>query len=475
MTSVEFEAPGAAVAAEAGLAVANFRVVVETARPRLAIVSTYSELCGVAAYTRSLERQLAGDFGITVFNLDQYLLRATHARVRKFGDRHIREICRELKDFDAVNLQFEHGTLGYRAGDIHRRFCWIARAAPRLSVTFHTTVGSPAFDYARWFKALSRLHFVEAAAMRRAYHRAHLLSVGVARQLRRAQRFKPVKLIVHTRRERAYMTYAHGLRHIYDHPLVFLSEGEAAQIRGAAARSRFPILDAVPGTARLVGVFGFISRYKGFETVIQALHHLPADHHLMIFGGVHPNEIRSYQPIDPVVSSLFEAGYVGTTLAERSAGAESGPPAVALALDDAMRDLLVRHPKDLSSRIHFLGATGDEDFLAGMALCDAVVFPYLEVGQSSSGPISQALELGCRVIASRTHTFLQLGHYHRDMIEYFDIGNYLELAARIAARPQFDPQARRLAYTVETNRAVYSAANQARGRRSLHLESQRGG
>jgi hypothetical protein len=171
-----------------------------------------------------------------------------------------------------------------------------------------------------------------------------------------------------------------------------------------------------------------------------------------------------------VVSSLFEAGYVGTTLAERGGTAESGSPAVALALDDAMRDLLVRHPKDLSNRIHFLGATSDADFLAGMAVCDAVVFPYLEVGQSASGPISQALELGCRVIASRTHTFLQLGRYHRDMIEYFDIGNYLELAARIGSRPQFDPQTRRLAYTVDTNRAVYLAANDAGGRRSLRLE-----
>jgi glycosyltransferase involved in cell wall biosynthesis len=474
MTSVEFEASGPAAAAEAGPAVAKFRLVVETARPRLAIVSTYSELCGVAAYARRLEHQLADDFDITVFDLDQYLLRARHARVRKFGDRHIREICRALKDFDAVNLQFEHGTLGYSAGDIYRRFKWIVGAAPRLSVTFHTTVDSPAFDYSRWFKAIVRLRLAEAATISRSYHRAHLLSVGLAKRLRRVQRFRPVTLIVHTRREKAHMTYAHGLRNIYDHPLAFLSESEAARIRTDARRSRFPILDAVPDAAQLIGVFGFISRYKGFETVIQALHHLPDDHHLLIFGGIHPNEIRSHQPIDPVVLSLFEAGYVGTTLAE-AGRPEYGAPAVALALDDAMRDLLVRHPKDLSHRIHFLGATNDTDFLAGMALCDAVVFPYLEVGQSSSGPISQALELGCRVIASRTHTFLQLGRYHRDTIEYFDIGNYLELAARIAARPQYDPRTWRLAYTVETNRAIYLAANDAGGRKAVRIKRQDAG
>src|SRR6516162_8215897 len=122
-----------------------------------------------------------------------------------------------------------------------------------------------------------------------------------------------------------------------------------------------------------------------------------------------------------------------------------------------MRDLLTEHPKDLSDRIHFLGAQRDAEFLSGMAICDAVVFPYLEVGQSSSGPISQALELGCRVIASRT--FLQFAKYHPDTIEFFDVGNHLELAGRILARPQFDAAGRLLAFNVETNKAIYLAAN----------------
>jgi len=99
--------------------------------------------------------------------------------------------------------------------------------------------------------------------------------------------------------------------------------------------------------------------------------------------------------------------------------------------------LLGTHPRDLSARIHFMGALGDAEFLSGMAICESVVFPYLEVGQSSSGPISQALELGCRIIASRTRTFLDFAEYHRNAIEFFDIGNHLELAERVLARPQF--------------------------------------
>jgi len=91
-------------------------------RKRLALISSDSDLCGIAAYTRSLEKQLSDVFEVTVFDLDQYLLRSTHGRVRKFGDRHILDICREIRDFDAVNLQLEHGTLGRGCHDIHRRF-----------------------------------------------------------------------------------------------------------------------------------------------------------------------------------------------------------------------------------------------------------------------------------------------------------------------------------------------------------------
>lgn len=443
-----------------GLRSSSYRRADGVSRPRLAVVSTYNSLCGIASYTRSLEKTLEDVFDITVFNLDQYLLRATHRRVRRFADRHVREICREIREFDAVNLQLEHGTLGSVRRDIHRRFCWILRAAPRISVTFHTVFVTEAFDYWTYAKELGRFNLTKATALIRNYRRARLLSAGIAKQLRRAQKIKPVSVIVHTRRDHAHMKYVYGLRNVFDHPLSFLSTADIAAVHETATRRRFAILDEVSDEAKLIGVFGFFGRYKGFETVIRALHHLPEQYHLLIFGGVHPNEIKAHQTIDPVLSSLFEAGYIDTSIAERIwRNPAAGTPAVSLAVDDAARDLLIDHPKDLSDRMHFLGARPDGEFLAGMAICDTVVFPYLEVGQSSSGPISQSLELGCRVIASRTHTFLQFSRYHPNVIEFFDIGNHLELAARILARPEFDPQQRSLTFTTTTNKAVYLAAN----------------
>jgi len=457
MTTLEFESQSS-VLSHAATSAPVARSASRTARTRLAVISTHDDLCGIAAYTRSLERQLGDVFDVTVFQLNQFLLRSTHRRVRRFGDRHIQAICREIRHYDTVNLQLEHGTLGRSCSDIFRRFNWIVGASPRLSVTFHSIMLSEAFDFAEWFREICRFNFAKAIGMRSGYMRANRLSAGIARRLRRAQLVKPVSMVVHTRRDLLHMKYVHGMRNVYDHPLSFIGSAEAQEVRRTASRAKFPVLDAVPGESKLIGVFGFLGRYKGFDTVIRALHHLPEEYHLLIFGGVHPNEIRQHQPIDPVVSSLFDAGYIDTSVVERTR-TSTGAPGVSFSVDGSMRDLLVEHPKDLSSRIHFLGAQSDPDFLSGMTVCDAVVFPYLEVGQSSSGPISQALELGCRVIASRTHTFLQFAKYHPDNIEFFDVGNHLELAGRILARPQFDAAGRLLAFNVETNKAIYLAAN----------------
>jgi glycosyltransferase involved in cell wall biosynthesis len=444
-------------------------------RETLAIVSTSSKLCGVAAYTAALERQLSAAYDITVFDLDQYLLRSPHRRVRKFADRHVKEICRALRGFDAVNLQLEHGTLGWHGRDIYRRFCWLVRAAPRLSITFHTLLSPPRFDGPAWTKALLTFKFRAAARMQSEFYRYHLLSHGIARQLRRVQRHKPVSAIAHNRRDLRDIKYIYGIDRVFDHPLSYLEATEVDAIRSSASRQRFPMLDQLPRDAVLIGVFGFLNEYKGIVTAIHALQYLPRNHHLLIFGGVHPREIVPRQARHPYISSLFDGAYMDTSLYERlgTIGTESAPPFV-VGADQSLRELLGTHPRDLSARIHFMGALDEEDFLGGMAVCDAVVLPYLEVGQSSSGPISQALELGCRIIASRTHTFLEFAEYHRNAVEFFDIGNHLELAERLLARAQFSPRGGLPEFNVETNKATYLLANSADASRSRGRDRARG-
>ncbi|MGE0259428.1 MAG: hypothetical protein AB7T18_11805, partial [Alphaproteobacteria bacterium] len=429
----------------------------------LAIVSTGSKLCGIAAYTAAVRRQLDDIFDITVFDLNQYLMRNPNPRVQKLADRQVKEICRAIRQFDAVNLQLEYGTLGRFGPDIYRRFCWLTDAAPRLSVTFHSLQAQPIFDLAAFAKALATFKFKTAAQMHGSFRRAHLLSHGIARQLRRVQGHKQVSAIVHNRRDRNDVRYLYGIRDVFDHPLAYLSLHETEGLRGRASRRDFPMLDALPDDAVLIGVFGFINEYKGIATAIQALQHLPMNYHLLIFGGVHPQEIAARQPRHPYISKLFEHGFVDATPYDKLGElAAEGAPRLLVEADRGLPELLGRHPKDLSDRIHFMGAQAEAEFLSGMTVCDTVVFPYLEVGQSSSGPISQALELGCRIVASRTHAFLEFAEYHGNAIEFFDIGNHVELAERLAARRQFSPRPGLPEFNIHTNRETYRLANTRR-------------
>ncbi len=124
-----------------------------------------------------------------------------------------------------------------------------------------------------------------------------------------------------------------------------------------------------------------------------------------------------------------------------------------------IEQLIGEHPDQLRGRVHFMGALSDEDFFAAMALCDAAIFPYVEVGQSSSGPISVALEMGTRVIASRTGAFTAFARYHPNLVEFFDIGNFAELASRILARGRANGRIPMLTHHTITNAKLYLQAN----------------
>jgi len=231
-------------------------------------------------------------------------------------------------------------------------------------------------------------------------------------------------------------------------------------VRLRASRRDFPILDRIPARAKLVGVFGFLNNYKGLNTAIRALRHLPEDHHLLIFGAIHPNEIAAGRPIHPHLASVFDEAYVDATPYDQiSTGRSDGSVRLTVEADRGLAALIGPHPRDVSARIHFMGAATDDDFLCGMASCDVVVFPYLEVGQSSSGPISQALEtrLPHHCLAHpHIPRLCRLSPWGGRVLRYRQL---LELAERIRARRQFPPRDGLPAYNIETNKAVYLAAN----------------
>ena len=205
-------------------------------RPKLAIISSYDEFCGIAGFTRALEMQLRPYADLQVFDLDQYLLRSPHKRVRRLADQHIQEIAAQLSRFDSVNIQLEHGTLGKPPRDIIRRFKWLAEAAPRLSITFHTVMVREAIP----LDVISRLFFAgQVSSAFRVIDMticANLFAAGIYGFLRRLQCRKHVGLIVHAKRDMRILQDVYRLKDIHHHPLSFIAPERAEQLRAGVSR-----------------------------------------------------------------------------------------------------------------------------------------------------------------------------------------------------------------------------------------------
>jgi len=420
-----------------------------TKRPKLAIISTYNELCGIAAYTERLERYLTEDFEVEVIALDQSILRSDAPRRMKLAEAHINDICDRLKGFDTVNIQYEPGTLGPTGGIAYRRLKRIVRASKSLSVTFHTFAHSGGFPTLRVLKAFSKLKPGEAINITKDWWRLRSIGASVFKLLKNEQSRKHVSLIVHTKREAGFLKLDYDFKNVFDHPLSFLRDEDVADALTNSRRDAFPPLHEVPRDAKLLGIFGFIAPYKGTLTAVRALRYLPDDYHLAIFGAIHPAEIHPHIALNGYLDEVMRemTGYTDTAKAE---DLSTGLERIAI---EQMR----KNRSDISHRVHFMGSLDEEQFAHGMALCDAVVLPYLEVGQTSSGPISFAVELGKPIVGARNHAFGQFARYHKDRIDFFDIGNHIELADRVLhpyTKPNNDPER-----SYRTNRAVYVAAH----------------
>lgn len=426
---------------------------------KLAIISTYDDLCGIAGYTRALVKQLSQDYEVTVFDLDQYLLRSRNKAIRRLGDDLVHEIAQKLRGFDCVNIQLEHGTLGATNPDIVRRFRWLVEHDKPLTVTFHTVLPIGGNDYAELRRALIRVEPRKAVRIYRDIRSAQQLGYPIARALCKRQARARTSLIFHTRRDARNHALVYGLERVYHHPLVFYSQdGETAP-----NFVEVPLPEALKTADNpvILGLFGFISPYKGVLTALRAMRKLPSNYHLMIFGGLHPNEIRKgysiHEYLQKVVDLTIDAEEPrpdrkkdDTRQAERFNLHFDG--------DDVLTKLM-GSLTDISDRVHFMGALKDEEFASAMRLCDVVVLPYEEVGQSASGPLAIANDVGARIVCARNKAFLQYDRYtDGDRLNFFDIGNYLELAQRlrmVAHQPRPDAGNR---YNVETNRAVYKAS-----------------
>jgi glycosyltransferase involved in cell wall biosynthesis len=383
----------------------------------LAIVSSYNERCANASYTDALRREFSKYYHVDVLPLKTRLLRGTQTDVRRAGDQSIEELAHQLRRYDYVNIQFEAGLYGNYVTHILPRIVKLIDACPNLIFTMHR---ADLDRIPRWRQLYRQLRirrplqsFLQFWFNRRFDY--SWLTFEIVKYLKRASAKHNIWLLCHTKRDAEILRGIHQFDRVIDYPLTFLSAEEQAQYQKPIDRAAFNARYRLPPDAKTIGLFGFINTYKGFDTVIRSLRFLPPNYHVLIFGGQHPLTITANEPVSQFLGELIEL----TTKKPK------------WSIEQQLVSSLADRGLPIASRVHFLGALDDEQFLQAMNSCDCTVLPYLEVGQGMSAVAVLALETRARALYSTNLAILEFQRYAPNAFATFDIGNYLELATKI--------------------------------------------
>jgi glycosyltransferase involved in cell wall biosynthesis len=368
------------------------------AMTKFAIVSSYSESCGNASFTKVLCDSIRqySNASVEVVELDLKLLQSTDKVIRQKADQHIDELSRRLKGFDGVNLQLEAGLYGTLPKDIVRRTAVLMRANPNTSLTLHSPrlmEVTPAGARAGIKKLLS-LKIV--SGLREIIgNKLADIHIQINRKIVRNAIKNNLRLIVHTERAQRQIQQFFDYDRIEVHPLKIIPDDF---VRDDLVLQRIRSELSLATTDKLVGMFGYISAYKGHSDALKAIRCLPNDYKLLIFGRQHPQTLKADGKTDKYLHKLIET---------------------------------VAADKRLSNRVFFMGELEDDDFWKVASAIDVAWLPYYENGQDGSGIASICMDACRRVLCSSSFAFDELfklvsyGNYMR-----FDIGNYLEMAGK---------------------------------------------
>lgn len=384
---------------------------------KLLIVSSYKRPCGISQYLEYLEVPLRDQkwFEVEIAALPVDLLRATSKYALNASKKIMREIADQAAQADVVNIQLEPGLLGLTPTMIWKRLSLIMNAAPKVIITYHTVPSMRSEPLAFSLKGLRRATQV----WRSNYVFKRIFSLVHA---------KPNKFfhIVQTAREAKNFEILGIPRETIAHlPLSFLTDSDRNYFHQNRPLTQREIKEEYSIPGKVLGCFGFLSPYKGIEIAVRAMSYLPEEHHLLIVGGLHPEGIEAgtveQKYISSLISEMEEEDYEDV-IKSMFTGVESS---------NGARARKAKKGTNVLDRIHFCGAPSNAEFSRIMSGCDAVLLPYAEVGQTSSGPAAIALDMQLPIYCSRTHCFRELDKYESGILSFFEVGNHIELAEKI--------------------------------------------
>jgi glycosyltransferase involved in cell wall biosynthesis len=386
---------------------------------RIAIVSSVDEMCGNATFTNHLVENINKSASSAVAEaLPLSFVQSLNPKIRKMADVKIREMAERLATYDGVNIQFEAGLYGSKHKDILNRLKILSNANPNTSVTLHATrfFDNSLLSTRGALKELLSFR-IRGSINTYARYRNNLKNIRNNQSYLKLFAKNNLKIIVHTLKAKEAVLAVVDTPHVYLHPIKFTDPKNI--------RSNKPIWAKrlnLRKDDKIVGLFGFISEYKGFESALSALAILPKNYKLVIAGRQHPQSIREHEKINLHLQILL----------------------------DQIKVL------NLSKRVFFLNELSDNELLELAATVDFAWLPYLETGQDGSGIASILFDLAPRLVASSCKAFDELIRIIPEYkCERFDIGNYLELANKTEYYQEYRKFNKKLQYSDNTQTHLY--------------------
>ena len=367
-------------------------------RPSAVFVSSYGESCGNAHFTGVLISSVGTVLDTSCLKLDLALLQARNRLSRKLAEQHVKALVSQLAHADYVNIQVEPALFGARPRDICRRLEALMTANTHTSITLHNARLLSDRWHQSWRGVIKQ--FLKGRLRGALNDTLFLIAMGrnlsINRTIVSIATQNNISIIVHTKRAERQIKQIYNYENVVVHPLKFPSGGSECVERGERILREIKLRFGIDAESNTIGIFGYISRYKGHHDAIQALSVLDKRFTLLIVGRQHPQTIQAHGPGDEYIKSLVE-----------------------LAVDLKVHD-----------RVIFLWEYGQEDFEGLMSAVDVCWLPYYEVGQDGSGIAAQCLQHGKSVVCSASFAFDEaLDLDPHENVYRCDIGNYLGLAS----------------------------------------------
>jgi glycosyltransferase involved in cell wall biosynthesis len=350
-------------------------------KSKFGVVSSFDVLCGNATYSEAIAKGLEEKFDVLRIDIPLDLQKNYESNL-------VNEMVAQIRECDHVNIQMELGLYGPTPAVACKVLFALIKASKKFSITMHRVEAPSASLIRQLYDQFKRGSVAGMLSCLSRYCIGNTIYSYYKKIVDKVVKFEGT-FIVHTEREERRIKKINKTAKTFVYPIVWPNE----PVVSVDVQSKFD------NNHKVIGLFGFISEYKNYEVVADAL--LDKPFNVFIAGGVHP-----------------QAPFYGKKSDER--------------LPSYIRNISNRFSDPAyEGRVVMQTSPTDEELINLMSAVDIVCVPYAETGQSGSGIASLAIQYGKKVAFSDTHCTAELRRFLNARPVIFDVDSPLSFLCAV--------------------------------------------